>query len=242
MSEDEDEDNREPRGDPFEQLGRDVADREGDPFEQLDSERETDQQDNRGDAADPLGGPGSDERPAPTDPETEWFEKPDLGPERDTGTETGPTGEPDESEQSASSAVDSTDVRSDIGRRDPGGRDPSDPLGDVSPRDGDPFEDMGNAFEEAGSGTVDPDTVWQDLTSAESRGSVGDTQERTYADVSKHSYCEQCKHFSGPPKITCNHEGTEIVEFLDMETVRLVDCPVVAERRELQQSGSSTRE
>ncbi len=106
-------------------------------------------------------------------------------------------------------------------------------LDDVDAREGDPFESLG-AFEDRSVDEVDPDVVWQTLASAEAEGSVTKDRERTFAEVSKHSYCEQCEHFSPPPEVACGHEGTEIVEFLDMETVRLVDCPVVAERRRLQ--------
>ena len=122
----------------------------------------------------------------------------------------------------------------DVGRRD--ASDVSNPFADISTRKGDPFEEMDTPFEEMDTRGVDPDAVWQELASAESRGSVGDAQERTYADVSKHSFCEGCEHFTDPPEVRCTHEGTEIIEFLDMETVRVVDCPIVAERRELEDS------
>lgn len=109
-----------------------------------------------------------------------------------------------------------------------------DPLGDVGPREGDPFEGMEETFEEMDVDSVDPDEIWQDLVSVEGSGSMGKVSERTYADVSKHRYCEQCEFVSEPPDLECTHEGTEIVEFLDMDTVRVVDCPIVAERRELE--------
>lgn len=108
----------------------------------------------------------------------------------------------------------------------------TDPLTDIE-REGDPFDNIGGAFEQMNVGDVDPERVWQDLASAESRGSVGNTG-RIYAEVSKHAYCEQCPFLSDPPHIDCHHDGTEIVEFLDMETVRVVDCPVVAEREALE--------
>jgi len=106
-------------------------------------------------------------------------------------------------------------------------------------RSGDPFEPDDGLFERADVETVDPDSIWQELAST-SDGSARD-RVRTYADVSKHAFCEQCEHFSKPPAVTCNHDGTEIVEFRDMETVRLIDCPVVAEREALESETSSTR-
>jgi uncharacterized OB-fold protein len=83
-------------------------------------------------------------------------------------------------------------------------------------------------------GDIDPDEVWENLSEAEQRGSVSETEDHVYAEVSKHSFCEHCEHFSAPPDVACSHDGTEILEFVDMETVRLLDCPVVAERRELE--------
>ncbi|MFT4944984.1 MAG: hypothetical protein ACI9K3_000922 [Halovenus sp.] len=56
------------------------------------------------------------------------------------------------------------------------------------------------------------------------------TDEEETVEVSKHAYCENCRFLSEAPEIHCTHEGTEIVEFIDMETVRLSNCPIVAER------------
>ncbi len=58
------------------------------------------------------------------------------------------------------------------------------------------------------------------------------TPESRYAEVSKHRYCEQCEHFSAPPNAHCTNDGTEIMELLDMETVRLLDGPVVGATRD----------
>jgi len=108
---------------------------------------------------------------------------------------------------------------------------------DPGERAGDPFESMEDVFEQREIAEIDPDVVWEELTAVKARGSVTETGERTYAEVSKHSYCEHCEWFTEPPEVRCTHEGTEILEFLDMETVRLVDCPVVAERREIEKEG-----
>jgi hypothetical protein len=108
--------------------------------------------------------------------------------------------------------------------------DADDPFSDMADREGDPF-DAESVFERVDVDTIDADSVWAEIT--------GDTDlsdapaESRYADVSKHRYCEQCEHFSSPPDVRCTNEGTEILEFTDMEQVRLLDCPVVAEQREL---------
>lgn len=134
-------------------------------------------------------------------------------------------------------------------------RDPFEDLGaGVTDREGDPFEgladdggtpdgsgvgapsavDVENAFEEVDVADIEPDQVWEELEAAESRGSIAEQSERIFAEVPKHTYCEACKWFSEPPEVACGHEGTDIVEFTDLETVRVVDCPIVEERRDLQ--------
>ena len=93
--------------------------------------------------------------------------------------------------------------------------------------DEDPFE----TFESVDVGGVDADEVWSSLSSVDDGAAEFD--EKVYYEVSKHRFCEQCPNFSGPPETRCTVDGTEIVEFVDMETVRLVNCPVVAEQEEL---------
>lgn len=214
-----------PEEDPFEQFEADVGDREGDPFERLPDEGESGAG-GPGDAAHEIGGPGDAAHDATGGEES---------PVDETGSEsTADTTHLDDSAASSGTEdVTESGMAFDVGGTAPRSED-SDPFGDAVDREGDPFESLDGAFEEMDVGAVDPETVWQDLASAEARGTVGDPGRRTYAEVSKHSYCEQCEYFSGPPEIACRHEGTEIVEFIDMETVRVVDCPIVAERAELQ--------
>jgi len=114
-----------------------------------------------------------------------------------------------------------------------GSTDPTDdPFAEFSTPRRDEGDDPFDAFESAGVDGIDPDAVWEDL---ESGGP--DTDERTYSEVSKHRFCEGCEHFSAPPEIECTYEGAAIVEFLDTETVRLLNCPVVAEQRALEGGG-----
>jgi len=138
----------------------------------------------------------------------------DLGPDREHAAETEQAGDP------SNPGVAGDDA------------DPADPFGEPDPR-GDPFE-SGDLFQREGADEIDPDAVWERLARLESGEGVG-AEESTYAEVSKHSYCEQCPHFSEPPDVECTHEEAEIVEFLDMETVRLLNCPVVAERQALRE-------
>jgi len=119
-----------------------------------------------------------------------------------------------------------------------------DPLADVTVSDEDPFESSASAFERSGVEGIDPDEVWDRLTAESEAGDgrdadgVGDPAEGDGDDivtVSKHGYCEGCEHFSAPPDVACGHEGTDILEFVDLDSVRVSDCPVVDERRELEE-------
>jgi hypothetical protein len=226
--------------DPFERLDDAVEDREGDPFDNLGYA------DDDADGEDPPAAQGGEDQSAEQDDEDgataaddsageEWSQltSPDDEvvdrPAADVSDSPGESGDDQ-------AAEDRSEMEFGIGRRESEGAPEGPSLSDVGTREGDPFENVQGAFEQMDTGEMDPDAVWQALASAESRGSVGDARERTYAEVDKHSYCEQCEHFSEPPDIACTHEGTDIIEFLDMETVRVVDCPVVAERKELEDS------
>jgi hypothetical protein len=105
------------------------------------------------------------------------------------------------------------------------------------PADADAFSEAKPDLAEVDVGDVDEDEVWTALSAARARGSVAEVRDRTYAEVSKHRYCEGCEHFTAPPRAACTNEGTEILAFVDMETVRVVDCPIVAERRRLERQG-----
>ena len=198
----------------------DVAtDRAGDPFDGLEAPRggPTGAADDTGD--DPAGTrPDDDDRSddsGPTDEASAWQPLLEVS---DTSAAPGA----DEGGISTASGAGVRDRTAGL-EPDEGGEDP---FGDLDPR-GDPFGDEG-VFERQQVGDVDPDEVWEALEATEQ---VGGEEGRRYAEVSKHTYCENCEWFSEPPEVSCTREGTEIVEFLDMETVRLLNCPVVEERR-----------
>ena len=213
-------------GDPFERLDESVGDREGDPFEEFSDVETPDDETGDHDEVDDVdrlteatGEPGGG---GPTD-----------GTEYD-GHDVTPADHEDElpAEETAAAGDHSNVVEKSEPSIETGVGDEDDPFGDVGQRAGDPFED--DIFEEMDVAELDPDDVWESIADAEERGSVSERAERTYAEVSKHSFCEQCEFFSDPPDVSCSHDGTEILEFLDQETVRLVDCPVVEERKELE--------
>jgi hypothetical protein len=192
--------------DPFEQFDREVGDRDGNPFDSFDDPDSDDEES----ADDAVWNPDREEQ---------------LGGEQSTAAESSASApvepEPTESESPMPGLADTADEIGD------------DDVGQLGKREGDPFETAAQAFERMDVDDLDVDDVWEALSDAEQRGSVTESQGRTYAEVSKHSFCEHCEFFSAPPDVACSHEGTEILEFLDLETVRVVDCPVVDERREL---------
>ena len=115
------------------------------------------------------------------------------------------------------------DPFSDLGR-DASGSAESDPFEGMESPEDDPFEGL------EGEGDIDG-SVWDDLSVDPESETVSEQRDgRKLSEVSKHRFCEQCPHFTGPPEIRCTYEGSEIMEFLDMETVRVVDCPIVEER------------
>lgn len=209
----------------FESLEADVADRDGDPFETLsesvaDDDSLQSEGGNRNAPEDPKDASSDAETAGTAHEETDWIDE--LGP--------GPSADDTAESVQPESETGVTPNRPDS---DTAWRELRDGVGN---RTGDPFEERGGLFEEMNTESLDPDAVWQELTAAESEEGVSQPQKRTYSEVSKHSYCEQCEHFSGPPDITCQHEGTEIIEFLDMETVRVIDCPVVIKRQNLERN------
>jgi hypothetical protein len=105
--------------------------------------------------------------------------------------------------------------------------------------------EMDEAFDDMAVDDVETDEVWSDVTEADEEKNLPAETEpadqrvdgSSIAEVSKHDYCEGCEYFSEAPEIHCTHDGTEILDFLDMETVRLSDCPIVAEREGLEGEG-----
>lgn len=182
----------------------DDVEREGDPFEQLDP-------DDAGEGAEEsTDGTDEPDHRVPDDPFAEMEREPSAA----SGAETG-------ADDTAPTADDPAPDRS------------TDPFDDFDQRDEDPFGTAESVFERVDVGSVDADEVWASIDDdADDESAVPDADR--YAEVSKHAFCERCPHFSEPPDAHCTHETAELVEFLDMERVRLLDCPIVAERQDLE--------
>ncbi|KOX92234.1 hypothetical protein [Haloarcula rubripromontorii] len=202
--------------DPFEELDP-GDDREGDPFERLDS--------------------GPDD----TDESTDTRQPSDDGwtaaePSDTSANDASKTGPGATDVDDLLSAVDTEEFRSDSAAESDNSvpessPSPDDPFSGMDDRGEDPFGSAESAFERVDVDHIDADKVWAEIADDDESKSAPESR---YAEVSKHRYCEQCEHFSEPPNAHCTNEGTEIVEFLDMETVRLLDCPIVAEQHEIE--------
>jgi hypothetical protein len=204
--------------DPFEELDS-GDDREGDPFERLDAG--PDDADDSTDARQP--------------PDDGWTDIESTDEPTDDVSKTGPSAT-DDDDDDLLSAVDTEEFRSDSAAdsdRPLSGSSPNpdDPFSGMDERGEDPFGSGESAFERVDVDHIDADKVWAEIAADDDSET---TPESRYAEVSKHRYCEQCEHFSAPPNAHCTNGGTEIMEFLDMETVRLLDCPVVAEQHEIE--------
>jgi len=218
--------------DPFEELDP-GDDREGDPFERLgagsdDTETEAD------DPQPPDEPPFDGDTGSPADAHRAPGDGQSGGGSNDepvdSVSETGSGGD------DLLSAIDTAEFRSDSSAESDGSLtgsspDPDDPFSGIDDRGEDPFGSGESAFERVDVDHIDADKVWAEIAED---GDSETAPESRYAEVSKHRYCEQCEHFSAPPNAHCTNEGTEIMEFLDMKTVRLLGCPVVAEQHEIE--------
>lgn len=201
-------------GDPFEDAPEDAA---ADPFEHLGAPDRADDPDR-----DPFAAIDDVADPPDSSAESPSFDE--LGFQRRSQEADSHASEPGEPENRSDASVGEHPDE-------PAADDPFDRLGG-GPRDGDPFDGLGEVGGPQ-AGEAFNDELWDDLSQSMAEPETEERGERRFAEVNKHSYCENCEYFSEPPDVECAHEGTDIVEFVDYETVRVADCPVVAEREEL---------
>ncbi|EMA58207.1 hypothetical protein [Halorubrum lipolyticum] len=128
-----------------------------------------------------------------------------------------------------------------------------DPFDELGPATDATDADLADAFERMDIGDLSEEDVWESLD--EDAGGIGPVGEfggagaemdATGADlggefgaggrfddagvervVSKRTYCQQCPHFSAPPDVACDHEGTTIVEAVGFDEFRVRNCPMV---------------
>jgi hypothetical protein len=236
--------------DPFSRLGDEYADREGDPFEQLGGPGPSDDEPVEQPAdVDGAGGDSPRTDDPGTSPETGTSEQADVdGPGNGDDADPFSYVEDDDvamdDQTGPETGDDDTPTPDDTGRQvDPTGVDGvEDPLGGIDQREserdmpgrGDAFAEETGPFESVDLDGVDHDEVWDDLTDTSDSESVTERTEELRSEVSKHDFCETCEYFSPPPDVHCTHEGTQILEFLDMDRVRLANCPIVEKRKQLE--------
>jgi hypothetical protein len=91
-------------------------------------------------------------------------------------------------------------------------------------------------FESVDVGEVDADTLWEQVAAEEP--SVATPDSRAVRELDKRKYCAGCPHFSRPPEVHCEHDGTDILGQVDMETFEVADCPIVLEDERLEDAGT----
>lgn len=87
-------------------------------------------------------------------------------------------------------------------------------------------------FESMDVGEVDSDALWEQVEEDETVDT--DPGSREIREIDKHKYCKKCPHFSAPPEVHCTHEGTDILEQIDMDQFKVADCPIILEDERLE--------
>lgn len=105
-------------------------------------------------------------------------------------------------------------------------------------------------FEQKQKPEVDREELWRQVTDeetaqrvvektdvddAQTRRSDSDETDDVVRVVEKSAYCHACPFVSEPPDIHCTHEGTEILEAVDMQHFRVRNCPIAEENEELEE-------
>jgi hypothetical protein len=86
------------------------------------------------------------------------------------------------------------------------------------------FEEMSAESETEG---IDEEWVWDELEGG-SPGGAGSGEEHI---VPTRAFCAQCEHVADPPEVQCTYEGSEIIELVDKDNVRVRGCPIVEQRQ-----------
>ncbi len=105
------------------------------------------------------------------------------------------------------------------------------PLGELADEVGRRRDERGDEYDDLfvseDVGDLDSDLVWEEL---ETGGVSVEEKHRMDEHVVKtSSYCETCEYFSEPPEVACGHDGTDIVDMVDIEHFTVRNCPKVAE-------------
>lgn len=193
--------------DPFSEFD-DIDNRDGDPFEDFDPPTEPADEPNTGDSI-----TESQSDSAATNSDGQEADSPQPGTDAKKGH---------------LEVTSPADIAPDV--------DIQDGVFDTDHGDDDPFG-ADSPFEKVDTETIDEEALWEEIQSDESDTAEDSTSPSASAIdevvVSKSKFCQQCKYFAEPPNIGCEHDGTEIVEFVGADDIRISNCPVVAKEREL---------
>ncbi|WP_338729559.1 hypothetical protein [Haladaptatus sp. DJG-WS-42] len=99
----------------------------------------------------------------------------------------------------------------------------------------DPLSELDEeSLTDAEASTLADDDLWDALADTDDMTITNGSEELEEAVVEKQAFCESCEHFTAPPEVGCTHDGTKILEQTDMRHFKVRNCPVVAQRRELE--------
>ncbi|SEH48908.1 hypothetical protein SAMN05192561_1034 [Halopenitus malekzadehii] len=172
---------------------------------------------------------------------TDGTETDDSGPDRSAADPADTTGR---GRDELDRMVDELAIDADPTDADPADVDPADTAAD------DPFEamdvdvgevDVWGTLETDDLGSVESAPPTESALDAESgprpnaatdfaddAGEFGESPEYDDRVVDKREYCQRCPHSTDPPTMACTHEGTQIVEVIEMDRFRVRNCPMVS--------------
>ena len=86
-----------------------------------------------------------------------------------------------------------------------------------------------DVFVEEDVDSVDSQEIWADLLMGEEDpvGQFEATDIEGDSQVISKRICERCRYVAEPPNLSCTHEGTTIHELVDVDHVRVSQCPMV---------------
>lgn len=112
------------------------------------------------------------------------------------------------------------------------------PLGDLAAaverrRASQSDDNLSDLFVSEEVGELNSDAVWEQIETGEVSIDEDFAAKPTEHVVEKAAFCQSCEFFSSPPDVACHHDGTEILELVDIERFRIQNCPKVERAQQL---------
>lgn len=114
------------------------------------------------------------------------------------------------------------------------------PLDDLVERTRQRDDDVTDAFDEVDVDAVEDDELWDQLEAERIEATVDEPTSDAERDVRvlrKRDYCMRCQYYSAPPEVRCGHDRGEIMELVDTDRFKVVDCPIIRGEEELENLG-----